>query len=73
MAMGEVLGKSSEPVKRRLRLHSFGPFWTISTENQWEITEIECLSCFGDFFVRFHIVCDRYTSDYDQITFSDTI
>ena len=40
---------------------------------QWEITEIECLSCFGDFFVRFHIVCDRYTSDYDQITFSDTI
>ena len=25
------------------------------------------------FFVRFHIVCDRYTSDYDQITFSDTI
>ena len=38
-----------------------------------EITEIECLSCFGDFFVRFHIVCDRYTSDYDQITFSDTI
>ena len=65
--------KCSNLRKKRLRLRSFGPFWTISTENQWEITEIECLSCFGDFFVRFHIVCDRYTSDYDQITFSDTI
>ena len=37
--------------KKRLRLRSFGPFWTISTENQWEITEIERLSCFGDFFL----------------------
>ena len=37
--------------KMRLRLHSSGPFWTISTENQWDITEIECLSCFGDFFL----------------------
>ena len=25
------------------------------------------------FFVRFHIVCDRYTSDYAQFTFSDTV
>ena len=25
------------------------------------------------FFVRFHIVCDRYTSDYDHFTFTDTI
>ena len=65
--------KCSNLRKKRLRLRSFGPFWTISTENQWEITEIECLSCFGDFFVRFHIVCDRYTSDYDHFTFSDTI
>ena len=71
--MGEVLGKSSEPVKRRLRLHSFGPFWTISTENQWEITEIGRLSCFSEFFVRFHILCDWYTSDYAHFTFSDTI
>ena len=70
MAMGEVLGKSSEPEKRRLRLHSFGPFWTISTENQWEITEIGRLSCFSDFlFVRFHIVCDRYKSDYAHFPF----
>ena len=57
----------------RLRLHSSGPFWTISTENQWEITEIGHLSCFSEFFVRFHIVCDRYTSDYAHFTFSDTI
>ena len=65
--------KCSNLRKKRLRLRSFGPFWTISTENQWEITEIECLSCFGEFFVRFHIVFDRYTPDYDQITFCDTI
>ena len=26
--------------KMRLRLHSFGPVWTISTENQWEISEV---------------------------------
>ena len=51
---------------QRLRLHSF---WTISTENQWEISEVGRLSCFIEFFVWFHIVCDRYTSDYDQITF----
>ena len=25
------------------------------------------------FLARFHIVCDRYTSDYDHFTFSDTI
>ena len=26
--------------KRRLRLHSFGPLWTISTGNQWEINAL---------------------------------
>jgi len=33
---------------QRLRLHSF---WTISTENQWEISEVGRLSCFIEFFV----------------------
>ena len=51
----------------------FGPFPQISTENQWEISEFGRLSCFSEFFVRFHIVCDRYTSDYAYFTFSDTI
>ena len=37
--------------KKRLRLHSFGPLWTISTGNQWEISEFGRLSCFSDFFV----------------------
>ena len=37
--------------KTRLRLHSFGPLWTISTGNQWEISEFGRLSCFSDFFV----------------------
>ena len=32
-----------------LRLHSFGLCWTISTENQWEITEVVRLSCFIEF------------------------
>ena len=44
--------KFSNPRKKCLRLRSFGLFWTISTENQWEITEIERLSCFGDFFCK---------------------
>ena len=55
---------------QRLRLRSF---WTISTENQWEISEVGRLSCFIEFFVCFHIVCDSYTSDYAHFTFSDTI
>ena len=59
--------------KMCLCLHSYGPFWIISTENQWEIIEVRRLSCFIDFFVWFHIVCDRYTSDYAHFTFSDTI
>ena len=54
----------------RLRLHSF---LVISTENQWQISEVGRLSCFIDFFL-FHIVCDRiYTSDYAHFTFSDTV
>ena len=59
--------------KKRLRLHSFGPFWTIFTENQWEITEIGRLSCFSEFLVKFYIVCDGHTSDYAHFIFSDTI
>ena len=65
--------KCSNLRKKRLRLHSFGPLWTISTGNQWEISEFGRLSCFSDFFVWFHIVCDRYTSYYAHFTFSDTI
>ena len=65
--------KCSNLRKKRLRLHSFGPLWTISTGNQWEISEFGRLSCFSDFFVLFHIVCDRYTSYYAHFTFSDTI
>ena len=53
----------------RLRLRSFGPLWTISTWNQWKISEVGRLSCLIDFFVLFHIVCDRYTSDYAHFTF----
>ena len=32
-----------------LRLQSFGPLWTISTGNQWEISEVGHLSCFINF------------------------
>ena len=35
---------------RKMRLHSFDRFWTISTENQWQISEVGRLSCFIDFF-----------------------
>ena len=65
--------KCSNLRKKRLRLHSFGPLWTLSTDYQWEISEVGHLSCFIDFFVWFHIVCDRYTLDYVHFTFSDTI
>ena len=61
--------KCSNLRKKRLRLHSFGPLWTISTGNQWEISEFDRLSCFSDFFVWFHIACDRYTSYYAHFTF----
>ena len=57
------LWKNSNLRKINLRLHSFGTFWTIATENQWEITDIDRLSCFKEFFVRFHIVGGRYTPD----------
>ena len=67
------LKKCSNLRKKRLRLHSFGPLWTLSTDYQWEISEVGHLSCFIDFFVWFHIVCDRYTLDYVHFTFSDTI
>ena len=54
--------------KKRLRLHSFGPIWTISTGNQWEICEVGRLSCFIEFFVCFHIVCGRYTTYFRLIS-----
>ena len=38
---------------RRLRLHSFGPLWTISTGNQWEISEVGRFSCFIEFLHDF--------------------
>ena len=47
--------------------------WTISTGNQWEISEVGRLSCFCEFFAWSHIVCDRYTSDNAHFTFSYTI
>ena len=47
--------KCSNLRKKRFRLHSFGPVWTISTGNQWEISEFGRLSCFSDIFVWFHI------------------
>ena len=37
----------------RLRLQSFGPFWTIFTENQLEISEVGRLSCFIEFLFDF--------------------
>ena len=68
-----ILQKISNLGQMCLRLHNFGPLWTNFTGNQWEISEVCRLSCFIDFFVWFHIVCDRYTSDYAHFTFSDTI
>ena len=49
---------------------------TLQCKLQWahsENSEIGHLSCFIEFFVWFHIVCDRYSSDYAHFTFSDTI
>ena len=47
----KISEKNFNPRKKRLRLRSFGPFWTISTENQWEISEIGRLSCFIEFML----------------------
>ena len=58
------LRKNSNLRKKVLRLHSFGPFRTISTDNRWEISEFGRLSGFIEFFVL---------SDYAHFTFSDTI
>ena len=55
--------KCSNLRKKRLRLHIFGPLWTISTGSQWEFSEVGRLSCFIEFFAWFHIVCGRYISD----------
>ena len=67
--------KNSNLRKMRLRLHRSGPFWMISTENQWEANEISCLSCFIEFFVWFHIVCDIHQIIFISLflTVSDTI
>ena len=35
--------------KTRLRLHSFGPFWTIFTGSQWKISKVGRLNCFIEF------------------------
>ena len=45
--------KISNLRKKHLRLHSFGLLWTISTGNQWEISEVGRLNCFIDFLFDF--------------------
>ena len=37
--------------KKGLRFHIFGPLWTISTGNKWEISEVGHLSGFIESFV----------------------
>ena len=34
-----IISRSVHGLEKRLRLHSFGPLWSISTGNQWEISE----------------------------------
>ena len=66
--------KFSNLRKKHLRLHSFGPLWTTSTGNQWEICEVGHLSCFIDFLFAFTLfVIYRYILDYAHFTFSNTI
>ena len=36
----KILQQRKKRLRLRLRLHSFGPMWTISTGNQWEISEV---------------------------------
>ena len=57
MAYPGYLRKKLQQRKKRLRLHSFCPWWTISTGNQWEISEVGRLSCCIEFFALFHIAC----------------
>ena len=51
---------------QRLRLRSF---WTISTENQWEITEIGRFSLFPTPFDHFHF---HPTFQIQMITLAET-
>ena len=41
--------KFSNLRKKRLCLHCFGPLWTISTGNQWGLSEVGRLSYFMDY------------------------
>ena len=53
MAYPGYLRKKLQQRKKRLRLHSFGPTWTISIGNQWEISEVGRFSCFVDLLLDF--------------------
>ena len=51
----------------------FGVFSTELLPLPCKITDVGRLSLFIEFFVGFHIVCDRYTPDNAQFTFFNTI
>ena len=51
----------------------FGVFSTELLTLPCKITEVDRLSLFIDFFVGFHIVCDRYTLEYAHFTYFNTI
>ena len=46
--------------------------WTTSTENQWEISKVGCLSCFIECFAWFHIICGhqiRFISPFRHFSY----
>ena len=51
----------------------FGVFSTELLPLPYKITEVGRLSLFIDFFVGFHIVCDRYTLDNTHFTYFNNI
>ena len=51
----------------------FGVFSTELLTLPCKIIEVDRLSLFIDFFVGFHIVCDRYTLDNAHFTYFNTI
>ena len=51
----------------------FGVFSTELLPLPGKITEVGRLSLFIEFFVGFHIVCDRYTLEYAHFTYFNTI
>ena len=63
--------KNSNLRKKLLCLHCFGPLWTISTGDQWEIRKVGCLSFFIDLFVWFHI--SLFPTPFDQCHFHPTL